>query len=335
MTSDPLPTTRIPKADPPAGKTASRWGRRLVITAIVALAIVWLASGFVFVQPDERAVIRRFGRIVEPQGSPGLHFAWPWPIGRVDQPKTREVKRVTVGMDPQARAAIAAGDLVAASKSPESDLFTGDENIVKATMVAQYQISAADRYVTRCTDPDRLVTLAVKSVMVESLGGYSIDEALTEGKALIQNAVAQRAQAMLDRYACGITLIGVTLESTEPPHAIADAFRDVASAKKDQERQIDQAESYANQMLPRAQGQAYEMLADARAFRDRRVQLALGEAASFRALHAEYVKSPAVTRMRLLLETLSTVVERADTYVLPPESDGPPLRLTIGQSGVQ
>lgn len=319
------PTHDNPK--PPADER----GRRGVLTfGVFALALLaYLATGFNFVQPDERAVVRRFGRIVEPQGQPGLHYVWPWPVGRIDKPKTTEVKRVTIGLDPETRSAIAAGDIVAQSQSTSTDVFTGDVNIVKATMVAQYQITEADRYVTRTASPDELVRIAVESVMVETLGGYSIDVALTEGKALIQNATRQRAQDMLERYECGITLREVTLESVEPPHAIADAFRDVASAKKDQERAVDQAESFANTILPKARGRAFEMLAEARSYREKRVQEARGAADRFRAIHAEYVKAPLVTRTRLLLDTLARVYERAETYVFTPNREGPPLRITI------
>jgi len=326
---------KTPENPNPRPKADRRRAARAVVAACAVLALAaYLASGFFFVQPDERAVIRRFGRIVEPQADPGLHFAWPWPVGRVDKPRTRQVQRVTVGMDPETRAAIAAGDLIAATRSPGSDFFTGDTNIVKATMVAQYQISAVDQYLIQTAAPDALVALAVQSVMVEALGGYSIDDALTSAKAQIQNYTREHAQQMLDRYACGITLVAVDLESIEPPHAITGAFRDVASAKKDQEKQIDQAKSYANQIIPRAQGRAFELRADAESYRQRRIQEARGDADAFRALHAEYAKSPQVTRTRLLLDTLARIVEQADTYVLPPDAQGPPMKLTIGQSGV-
>ncbi|HRX86835.1 MAG TPA: FtsH protease activity modulator HflK [Phycisphaerae bacterium] len=323
-----------PKPRPAPDARGSRYGRWVALLVTLGVA-GYVASGFFFVQPDERAVIRRFGRIVEAQAEPGLHFAWPWPIGRFDKPRTREVKRITVGFDPQTRAAIAAGDLVAAAQSPESDVFTGDVNIVKATMVAQYQISAPDDYLTRTVDPDWLVKLAVQAVMIEELGTHSIESALTSAKAEIQNVTRERAQAMLDTYGCGIILVGVDLESIEPPYAIADAFRDVSSAKKDREKQIDQAESYANQIVPRAYGRASELHADAESYRSRRVEEARGDADAFLALRAQYTKAPLVTRTRLLLDTLAKVVEQAQTYVLPPESDeGAPMKLTIGQSGV-
>jgi len=326
-----------PNPQPNPRPEAEAGSRRLVraLRWLAPLAVAaYFASGFFFVQPDERAVIRRFGRIVEPQAPPGLHYALPWPFCRVDKPRTRQIKRATIGIDPETRAAIAAGDLVAASQSAATDVFTGDVNIVKATLVAQYQISAPDQYVTRTAAPDRLVAIAVQAAMVEALGGYSIDDALTLGKAELQSAARIHAQSQLDRYATGITLVSVDVESIEPPGAIADAFRDVASAKKDKEKQIDQANSFANQIVPRAQGRAHEMRADAQAYASRRVQEARGDTDAFRALHTEYVKAPLVTRTRLLLDTLSRLVGQAQTYVLPPESDGTPLKLTIGQSGV-
>jgi membrane protease subunit HflK len=318
----------------PSSPPRQRGRAPFVVAALVAVAAaVYLGTGFFFVQPDERAVIRRWGRVVEKSAPPGLHWAWPWPIGQVDKPRTTEVKRVTVGLDPQTRAAIAAGDLVAQSRSPLTDVFTGDVNIVKVTMVATYQIIDAAAYVINTTDPDELVRLAVQAVMVEAVGGHSIDDALTEGKTAIQNATRERAQAMLESFGCGITLVEVHLESIEPPQAIADAFRDVASAKKDRERTIDQAHAQAAATIAKAGALAAEMLAEAGSYRERRVKEAQGAAERFRAILAEYRKAPQVTRTRMLLATLARVTGRAKTYVVSPSADGPPLRLTIGADG--
>jgi membrane protease subunit HflK len=291
-------------------------------------AAAYLGSGFYFVQPNERAVVRRFGRIIERRGEPGLHYAWPWPLGRVDRPRTT-VRRITVGLDPAVREAIAAGDLVAQTQSPRTDVFTGDVNIVKVTMVAQYQISEPDRYVVAAANPDELVRLSVYSVMVQSLGGTHVDEALTEGKTLLQDTVRSQAQQMLEDYGCGISLSAVDLQAIDPPYAIIDAFKDVASAKKDREKLIDQAVSFANETLPQARGRAFELVAAAEAYEQRRVNQAQGQADRFVSICREYVKAPEVTRTRLLLDTLSHVFEEADTYVFSSTPKGPPLRITI------
>ncbi len=301
----------------------------LWIAAIVVGSICYFASGFYFVQPDERAVVRRFGKIVDKQAQPGLHYAWPTPIGRVDKPRTTEIKRVTVGIPPAMKAAIAAGDIVARGESDETDVFTGDVNIVKATMVATYQITEVDKYITKTVNADLLVELAVQSVMIETLGGHSIDDALAQGKADIQNTTALRAQDMLDAYDSGITLVAVNIESIEPPYAINDAFRDVASAKKDRERTIDEARAFANSILPKAAATAYGIEEEAKSYAEEVRRRAIGETDRFLAVQAQYAENPAVTRNRLLLSTFTFVMEQAEVFVYTPNQNGPPLRITV------
>jgi membrane protease subunit HflK len=326
-----MPPTSV---QPAAGNGSPRRSHAPLIMAIVVIvaACAYLASGFFFVQPDERAVMRRWGRVMERSAMPGLHWAWPWPVGKVNRPRTTEVKRVTVGLDPETRAAIAAGDVVAQTQSTLSDVFTGDMNIVKATMVASYQITQAEAYVLNTENADWLVKLAVEAVMVEALGGYSIDDALTEGKTAIQNATRDQAQKLLEAYGSGITLVEVHLEGIEPPNAIADAFRDVASAKKDREKTIDLAKSQASSTVTKAGGYAAELRSQAASYRVRRVQEAEGAADRFGSIYAEYRKAPLVTRSRLLLSTLTKVISRAKTFVVAPnDPNGPPLRITIGE----
>ena len=325
MASPNHKSTKSPKAEPAGGG----WLRRVIVAVVVLAVIGYFAAGFYFVQPDERAVVRRFGRIIEPKQSPGLHWNWPWPVGWVDKPKTTEVRRVTVGLDPETRSAIAAGDLTARTDSLLTDVFTGDVNIVKATMIAQYSIDEPASYLTETAEPDRLVELAVQAIMAETIGGYPVEEALTEAKAQIQNATWERAQETLRRYGCGITLLSVDLESIEPPAAIADAFRDVASAKKDREKSIDEAQSTANSIIARARGMADEIISGAEGYRDRRVNKARGETERFSSIYAEYRKAPLVTQTRLLLDSLAGVFDAAETYVFDPNQDGPPLRMTI------
>ena len=278
----------------------------------------YLASGFYFVQPDERAVVRRFGRIVEKQAQPGIHYSWPAPFARVDKPKTTEIKRVEVGLSPEIRAAIAAGDIVARGSSPETDVFTGDVNIVKSTMVATYQITETDKYVTKTSRPDEMVRLAVLSVMIETLGGCTIDEALAEGKAKIQNITEEKVQRMLDNYECGITIVDVNIESIEPPFAINDAFRDVASAKKDQEKKIDEAEAFANSILPKAHASAFELVEIAKSYSDTRIKTAIGETDRFLAIQKQYVRNPEVYKTRLLLTTLGNIVQKIEDLRIYP-----------------
>lgn len=296
---------------------------------LVAAVCAYAATGVFVIQPDQRGVVRRFGRIVERGAPPGVHYALPAPFGRVDKPKTTEIKRAVVGQNPDDRAAIAAGDVVARGQSLKTDVFTGDVNIVKTTLIAQYRITAPDKYLTATADPTRLVKNAVQSVLVETLGAMSVDEALTEGKAVVENVTRTRAQRMLDRYASGITLSSVSLESIEPPFAINDAFKDVASAKKDRERDIDEAHAFADTVVRRARGAAAEILADARGYRDVRIGQARGATQRFGSLLAEYKKAPEVTRVRMVMDTLADIMGRARVFVLSDKGNGPPTRLTI------
>lgn len=314
--------------NPPTPK-ANRFVRVAIVLLVVAALAAYVATGIYVVEPDERGVVRRFGKIVEPAAMPGLHFAWPAPFGQVDTPKTTESKRVVVGQDPETRAAIAAGDLVARSESLATDVFTGDVNIVKTTLIATYLITKPELYLSATANPQRLIENVIQSVMVETLGGMTIDAALTEGKAVVENVVLQRAQQMLDQYACGITLQNVTLESIEPPFAINDAFKDVASAKKDRERGIDEARGFGDTIVRRARGSAAEILASARGQRDIRISQARGEASRFSALLTEYQKAPDITRTRLVMDTLTEIMGKVRIFILPKEKDGPPMRLTI------
>lgn len=307
---------------------ASRIGKVILPLAVIVALAVYVASGVFVVQPNQRGVVRHFGRIVEPNALPGMHFALPWPFGRVDRPEITN-KRLIVGQDPEVRAAIAAGDLVARSESLATDVLTGDVNIVKTTLAVQYQVTKPDHYLFSTVTPDQLVEAGVQSVVVETLGGMSIDQALTEGKAVVENVTREQAQAMLNRYDCGITLAGVSLESIEPPFAINDAFKEVASAKKDRERNIDEAHGFGDMIVRRARGTAAEILAEARGYRDIRTSQAKGETQRFESLLAEYRKAPDITRTRLVMDTLSEIMERARVFVVPADKLDAPMRLTI------
>jgi membrane protease subunit HflK len=322
-----------PQPSRPAPPSRRRW---LVAGAVLIAIGVYAASGFYFVQPDERGVVRVFGKV--PGGrsvAPGMHYALPWPISRVDTPKTTEVRRVYVGQLPADRTAIARGDLEAMTASPVTDMLTGDNNILKLTMVVQYQVVDAVAYVTTVASPDDLVRDTVQAVVVERLAALPVDQALTTGKVRLQNDTVREAQARLDKYGCGVRLGGARLEAIEPPRAVADAFKDVVSAKKDGERVVDQAIAEANTILPRARGEAFRVGQEAEAYRLGKVNRATGESDRFTSLLAEYAKAPEVTRARLRLQAFERILPRVRVYVL--DATGPgrvgPLKLIEGGGG--
>lgn len=284
----------------------------------MVLVIAYLASGVYLVQPDERGVVRWFGRV--PVGSrkvpPGVHYALPWPLCRVDRPKTMEVRRVYVGLRPEEKEAIAAGGFDAMIASQISDMLTGDVNILKVTMVVQYQIADAVAYLFAVDEPDKLVRDTVQSVLIERLAGLPVDEALTVAKTRLQAETLEQSQRLLESYGCGVVLVAANLESIEPPQAINPAFQDVVSAKKDGEKAVDRAAAESNRILPRARGDASTIREEAEAYRRSRVSSARGEADRFLSVLAEYVRNKDVYEQRLLLQTLETVLPRIRTYVL-------------------
>lgn len=293
--------------------------------------VVWLATGVYFVAPDERGVVRWFGRV--PPGlasvSPGVHYALPWPFAVVDTPRTSEVRRVTVGMTLEQREAVANGEIEAIAASPATDMLTGDVNILKVTLVGQYQVADPVAYLFGAATPDQLVHDTLNAALIEKLAGMPVDEALTTGKAALQLQVQQAAQAALDRYGCGVQLVSTTLEAIEPPRAIMKAFQDVVSAKKDGERVIDSATAEASRIVARARGQAAREQAAAEGYAERRVAAARGEAARFESLLAAYRESPAIFRQRLLLQTMEVILPQMKIYVIDEQADDPPTRIRI------
>ncbi len=310
-----------------------RW---IVLVLIVAL-MAWLASGVYFVQPDERAVVRWFGRVPVGQDRvpPGMHWALPAPFCRVERPKTTEVRRIYIGLSPDEREAINRGDRMARLASTPSDMLTGDVNILKVTMVVQYQVVDPVQYLFGTANPDRIVAGAVQGVLAKELSGMAVDQALTGAKAQLQSATLARAQELLDDYGVGVQLVATNLEAIEPPRAIITSFQDVVSAKKDGEKATERAHADASRIMSWARGAAITAQAEAEGYATGRLGRARGEASRFNSLLVEYTRNPSVFRQRLLLQTLETVLPRMDTYILDRQPGDPPtsVRLIEAEEG--
>ncbi len=286
--------------------------------AAPAIVAAYFASGIYVVEPDERAVVRVLGHAPETHRRipPGINYALPWPFCKVDCPKTTEVRRVYVGLTPEQRAAIETEGLEAIEAGLPSDLLTGDVNILKATVVAQYQVSDPARYLFGVADPDRLVKNTVQAVLIEALAGLPVDEALTTAKTAIQLEVLTKSQTRLNEYDSGVRLVATHLEAIDPPKAIIAVFQDVVGAKKDGERAIERAYAERNRILSRARGEAAQIHEEALGYEQSRLSRARGEAGRFLSVLPEYLKSPAVYEKRRLLQTFETVLPKFHTYIL-------------------
>jgi membrane protease subunit HflK len=196
-------------------------------------------------------------------------------------------------------------------------------------MVVQYYIADVADYLTGVDDPDLLVQTTVLAILVDLLGGLSVDDALTVAKGPLQTQVALRAQERLDEYGCGVKVLSTDLAAVDPPLAVIDAFKDVASAKKDRERSRDEAITFRNSLLPQARGMAVEKIQEAQGYYTTRIQGARGRADRFLAQLQAYQQAPEVTRDRLRLQTFDRILPNIKTYILDNKPGEPPSRLRL------
>ena len=280
------------------------WG---LIVIIVAL---WLLSGIYIVGPDEAGVVRTFGKLTRVQ-SPGLNYRLPYPFEQVDKPKVTEVKRIEIGFRTDPRGSGRTLDV-----PEESLMLTGSLNIVDIDLIIQYKIKDPVKYLFYVRDVPTTIRVAAEAVIRQVVGRHTIDEALTTGKGLIQTETLTSLQGILDSYECGVTVARVQLQDVLPPNEVADAFREVASAKEDRVRLINEAQGYANNLLPKTRGQGVEMVLQAEAFSIERVKRSEGEAANFLEVLKAYRSAPNVTRKRMLLETMEEVLPGLKKYIL-------------------
>ncbi|MBQ9405764.1 MAG: FtsH protease activity modulator HflK [Desulfovibrio sp.] len=287
--------------------------RVLALVAGVGI-VLWLLSGIYIVNPDEQGVVLRFGKYNRTEG-PGPHYAWPVPVETVYKPQVTQVLRSEVGFRSVGQSATFKQGQVRTIPE-EASMLTGDENIVNVQFSVQYKISDAVDYLFNVSAPTALVSKAAEAAMREVIGNSQIDSAITDGKLKIQNEATQLLQAILNRYGAGIQVLAVQLQDVHPPHEVIDAFKDVASAREDKSRIINEAEAYRNELLPRARGQAAALRNEAEAYSTTRIRHAEGDAGRFDALRLEYEKAPKVTEQRLYYETVEDVLAHAKEKVL-------------------
>jgi membrane protease subunit HflK len=284
-----------------------RFGGRLSWTWLLGVFIlVWLASGLFTVEPYERGLVKLFGKYSR-QVEQGLRYHWPWPFESVVMVNYTQTRQFDVG----------AGGTRGLE---EATMLTGDENIVNVQFMVLYKVDDPVSYAYNVFDPEKAIRDAAISAMREVIGRNSIDGALTENRAHIQEDTKETLQAMMRKYGTGLTVDNVELQDVHVPTDVIQAFKDVTSAREDSERSVNEATGYRNKQLPEAEARAYSMVAQARAYKAERVNRAHGEAARFLKLLGEYRKAPLVTRERLLLEAMDSVLGSVDKYVMGGEA---------------
>ena len=297
-------------------------GRGILLIILAALAL-WAVSGFFTVSPSEQGVVLRFGKHVRTTGD-GLHYHLPYPIETVIIPNVTENRRLEVGLRMEAPAQ---RTTVGVREVPqESLMLTGDENIVDVNFTVVWQIKpgnptdgtlggAAD-FLFNIQNPESTIRAIAESAMREVIGRSELQSVLTQGRQSIEVAVHDLMQKTLDDYKAGIQIIQVQMQKVDPPDQVIDAFRDVQAARADQERVQNEAQAYANRVVPEARGDAARVTQAAEGYRERVVNEAKGAADRFNSIYAEYTKAKEVTRERMFLETMERVFAGTNKIVL-------------------
>jgi len=290
-----------------------------IMPLLAGALTLWLFTGVYMVGPDEVGVVRTFGEYSRVSQS-GLNYHFPYPIEQVNTPAVTEVKRIEIGFR-----TLRNGQYRTVEK--ESLMLTGDENIVDAEMIVQYKIKDPVAYLFNIVEPELTVRQAAEASLRTVVGRNKIDETLTTGKFAIQEGTKTQLQLILDKYESGIHIVAVQLQDVSPPKEVIGAFKDVASAKEDKNRMVNQAEGYRNDVIPKARGEAEAMIRDAEGFKQARIKRSEGDAAKFTTILKEYRKAKSITQKRLYLETMEKVLPDIEKIIIPDKDSGNMLNL--------
>jgi membrane protease subunit HflK len=300
-----------------SGLPGGGWSGRLVAAIVLVLVILWFALGtFYTVQPNEIALNLVFGRYTG-RSLPGLNTNWPWPIGRVIKVPVQDQQITEVGYRSDGR-----GDVPS-----ESLMLTGDKNIVQVHFRVNWRIDAAqpEDFVFNVYDPGDTVKAVAESIMREVVGQKTIDGILTSDRKAIEPDAQARMQKALDSYKVGVRVEQVQLQLVDAPPQVVSAYRDVTAAQQDQQRAINEADTYANRIKPEAEGDAARIIAEAEAYKQQAVLEAKGQTARFVQVYEQYKKAPLVTRERIYLETMEKVLGGMSKTLLDTKAGSAPV----------
>lgn len=307
-----------------------KFSKKLFGVILVLVIVLYLASGIFVVAPDEQGVIRRFGKFVRIE-SPGLNYHLPYPIETVVTPAVTRVKRIEIGF----RSIINDQSTRYQEIPDEALMLTGDENIVSADAIVQYKIKDPVSYLFNIILPEETVKNAAEAALRQVIGERKIDEALTIGKYEIQEETKKLLQDLLDSYKSGIFVVAVQLQDVNPPKEVQEAFKDVASAKEDKSKYINQAQGYENDLIPKARGEAVKMTKEAEGYKIERIKKAEGDVAKFNNILTEYKKGEYITQARLYLETMEEILPNMNKVIVDLKENQSLINLLpLGDSGI-
>ncbi|MBS4773065.1 MAG: FtsH protease activity modulator HflK [Proteobacteria bacterium] len=278
----------------------------------LALVLVWLASGFYQVQPNEEGVVLRFGAY-DRTTMPGLHYHLPIPFEDVEKVNITQERSINLG--------------VAELGNPrnsfnESHMLTGDENIVDINLTIVWRIENAKDYLFNMQNPDQTVKVAAQSVLREIVGQSEMMPIISGDRGKVEDETKEELQKVLNEFGSGIKIVRVKLQKADPPKQVVDAFNEVQRAKADMERFKNEAEAYRNEILPKSRGEAAQRLQNAEAYRQSVINKAQGEAERFLSVYDAYKQGKDVTAKRLYLETMEEVMSNSNKMIIDPSDKG-------------
>ena len=317
----------------PGGPGAAAGGRGLILLAVI-VAGLWLVSGFYRVQPDEQGVVLRFGAYNR-STLPGLNYHLPWPVETVERPQVTRINRIEIGYrTSSADTKIEQGrDTAGRDVLEESLMLTGDENIIDIDFAVFFRVRDAAAFLFNTRNPDYTVKSVSESVMREVIGRTPIQSALTQGRAEVETSVQKGVQFILDQYGTGVEITQVQLQKVDPPAAVIDSFRDVQRANTDADRMRNEAESYHNDIVPRARGDAARIVAESDATRQANIAEATGGSQRFLSVLKAYNAAKDVTLQRLYIETMQDILSHTPTVVVDQGLQGVVPYLPLGDLG--
>ena len=298
------------KMQPPRFMKKQLGGRGAAFAAVVLVGL-WAATGFYIVPEGQSGIVTTFGKYTETT-MPGFRWHLPWPVQDVNIVDVSSVRTVAIGA------------MGRANREAEALMLTDDENIVDLRFNVQYRIKAGEgamNYIFRSRDPDESVRQSAESAMREVVGRKKMDSVLFESKQEIAEDVKKIMQEMLDRYRTGIEVMSVAIQNAQPPQPVQAAFDDAVKAGQDRERQINEGQAYANDVIPKAHGMAARLAQEAEGYKARVVETAKGDADRFTQVLAQYEKAPRVTRDRMYVDMMQQVMQ-SSTKVYVDTQDG-------------
>lgn len=278
-----------------------------------AVVLLWAASGFYQVQPNEEAIVLRFGAYSDTT-MPGLHYHLPYPIENVRKVNITQERSINLGVQE-----VRGGP---ANMFTESHMLTGDENIVDINLTIVWRVENAKDYVFNMQNPDQTVRVAAQSVLREIVGQSQMMPIISGDRGKVEDETKEELQKVLNEFGAGIKIVRVKLQKADPPKQVVDAFNEVQRAKADMERFKNEAEAYRNEILPKSRGEAAQRLQNAEAYKQAVVSKAKGDAERFLSVYEAYKNGKNVTVKRLYLEMMEKVLGNSDKVIIDSGAKG-------------